>query len=373
MDQDTAQTLFKEGAIFVFLDVPVGTEFGIDYNSWNVGPEFRGVKMIPAGLHFVYYSACNKEGQTAPRTGFFYNFRKKEIVVRKWNRLLEDIDPDIDVRGDMLQKFHDNKEEMDRYLGAYPYENYKKWVSLSSCMSESLVEKLQPENGKILSVSEFISESSDTASRKKANDNQPDKSFIEPTSAREAESQLPQMKVQPGTFIRFTELPKKRYPEGSTPAEITKCSMDSTYILETLLKENLNSIEKDLLGEVQFSFICFLIGQVFDGFDQWKKLVHLLCSSESALTNHTQLFLDFIGVLYFQVHEIPEDFFVDIVSQSNFLTTTLQEFFSNVDCSSADQSLKRKCRKFKEHLTSKFRWDFDSEPDEYAPVVVETN
>lgn len=55
MDQDTAQTLFKEGAIFVFLDVPVGTEFGIDYNSWNVGPEFRGVKMIPAGLHFVYY------------------------------------------------------------------------------------------------------------------------------------------------------------------------------------------------------------------------------------------------------------------------------------------------------------------------------
>ena len=55
MDQDTAQVLFKEGAIFVFLDVPVGTEFGIDYNSWNVGPQFRGVKMIPPGVHFVYY------------------------------------------------------------------------------------------------------------------------------------------------------------------------------------------------------------------------------------------------------------------------------------------------------------------------------
>jgi A1 cistron-splicing factor AAR2 len=55
MDQDTAQVLFREGAIFVFLDVPVGTEFGIDYNSWNVGPQFRGVKMIPPGVHFVYY------------------------------------------------------------------------------------------------------------------------------------------------------------------------------------------------------------------------------------------------------------------------------------------------------------------------------
>jgi A1 cistron-splicing factor AAR2 len=118
--------------------------------------------------------------------------------------------------------------------------------------------------------------------------------------------------------------------------------MDSTYLLETLLTDHFASLEKDLLGEVQFSFICFLIGQVFDGFDQWKKLVHLICSCESALSNHTNFFMDFIGVLYFQVHEIPEDFFVDIVSQSNFLTTTLQEFFSNLESSSAEECLKKK-------------------------------
>ena len=55
MDQDTANQLFDAGAILVFLNVPTGTEFGIDYNSWEVGPKFKGVKMIPPGIHFVYY------------------------------------------------------------------------------------------------------------------------------------------------------------------------------------------------------------------------------------------------------------------------------------------------------------------------------
>ena len=55
MEQDVAKRLFDEGATFVFLDVPPGTEFGIDLNTWNVGDNFRGVKMIPPGLHFVYY------------------------------------------------------------------------------------------------------------------------------------------------------------------------------------------------------------------------------------------------------------------------------------------------------------------------------
>lgn len=55
LDQETALQLFNNGGTLVFLDVPEGTEFGIDYNSWTVGSRFRGVKMIPPGIHFVYY------------------------------------------------------------------------------------------------------------------------------------------------------------------------------------------------------------------------------------------------------------------------------------------------------------------------------
>jgi len=55
MDQELAKRLFEEGAVLVLLDVPERTEFGIDYNCWSVGPRFKGIKMIPPGLHLVYY------------------------------------------------------------------------------------------------------------------------------------------------------------------------------------------------------------------------------------------------------------------------------------------------------------------------------
>ena len=52
---DYAQWLFDNGATLVFLDLPTGSEFGIDYNYYEVGPQFKGVKMIPPGIHFIYY------------------------------------------------------------------------------------------------------------------------------------------------------------------------------------------------------------------------------------------------------------------------------------------------------------------------------
>ena len=40
-------------------------------------------------FYFFYFSACNTDGQVAPRTGFFYNFQSREIVVRKWDKYYE--------------------------------------------------------------------------------------------------------------------------------------------------------------------------------------------------------------------------------------------------------------------------------------------
>ena len=91
MDSEIAKKLFYEGGVLLCLDVPEGTEFGIDYNSWNVGPKFKGVKMIPPGFHFVFYAAVGRSGQAAPRTGFFQHFKPKEIVVKKWDSAIEDL------------------------------------------------------------------------------------------------------------------------------------------------------------------------------------------------------------------------------------------------------------------------------------------
>lgn len=54
MDQAEAQRRLREGALILVRDMPVGTEFGLDYKSWRTGARFRGVKMVPPGLHFIY-------------------------------------------------------------------------------------------------------------------------------------------------------------------------------------------------------------------------------------------------------------------------------------------------------------------------------
>lgn len=79
-----------------------------------------------------------------------------------------------------------------------------------------------------------------------------------------------------------------------------------------------------LPGELQFAFVCFLLGNVYEAFEHWKRLLNLLCRSEEAMAKHHTLYTHLISILYHQLGEIPADFFVDIVSQDNFLTSTLQ-------------------------------------------------
>lgn len=55
MDQELAKRLLVEGATLVLLDVPQGTDFGVDMKSWNTGEKFKGVKMIPPGFHYIHY------------------------------------------------------------------------------------------------------------------------------------------------------------------------------------------------------------------------------------------------------------------------------------------------------------------------------
>lgn len=63
---------------------------------------------------------------------------------------------------------------------------------------------------------------------------------------------------------------------------------------------------------------------MYEAFEHWKQLLNLLCRSEEAMVKHHTLYVNLISILYHQLGEIPPDFFVDIVSQNNFLTSTLQ-------------------------------------------------
>ena len=59
-------------------NAPRGIEFGIDYNTWYIGPRFSGIQSIPNGFHFVFTSNV-KGKQHAPRNGLFLFLIKENL------------------------------------------------------------------------------------------------------------------------------------------------------------------------------------------------------------------------------------------------------------------------------------------------------
>ncbi|ETN70767.1 AAR2 protein [Necator americanus] len=332
--------MYSTGAFMILKDFPEGHEFGIDYKSWTVGPKFMGLKMIPAGVHFVY---CSVKG--APRIG--EDFDSEEIVVKKWDKQKEAFSDEI----------ISDEEEAFFFLRLNPLKGkisaQAELVSMETCLMEN--EELNATVG----CSNSVDREHPVRTR-----------FVD-------QEGLPIMKIREGYEIRFSPIPQLR-------ADEKRVGIDYTDRLERLIRQ-LNGDWKQLLAEVQFAFACFLIGQVFEGFEQWKRFIHLLCCCPSALGSLSEMFISFIRVsrlpfgiciqatyrclslvfffvqvLFFELKECPTDFFVDIVSRDNFLTTTLSMLFANIrDSDCAPPELKKKSMQFKTYLTKEFKWDFE--------------
>ena len=136
LSPEAAQRLYQEGGFLVVTQLPPGTEFGIDLYSWNTGEKFLGVKMIPPGLHFVYYSTLGQGSagpQLAPRTGFgigissgrhyvlllgfFHMFHRGDVLVKRYDKSSEEL---VDVGEDEVGRVRQGLKDMDSRLGPYP-------------------------------------------------------------------------------------------------------------------------------------------------------------------------------------------------------------------------------------------------------------
>ncbi|KZC07052.1 PREDICTED: protein AAR2 homolog [Dufourea novaeangliae] len=369
LDQDLAQRLLVEGATLVVLNVPSGTELGIDLKSWNTADTFKGIKMIPPGFHYVHYSAVNEFGESAPKIGFLHTFTKSEFVVKRWDAKAEDLSSEA-VSDETVQRLKDNLKDLDRYLGCYPYDVWKQWKDLTNHISPTLVERCSPLCGFVQSALEL--EHCSDAMRPRGGVSSPKRKRSGITVEEKEEELLPDLKPKPGTELRLSKVPNKNYPDGASPSEITKHSLDSSYALETLLKELPQPME--IIGEMQLAFVCFLVGQSLDAFEHWKKLVSFICGADSAIPQRRGIYMEFMKALEIQLTHVPEEILCDIVANNNFVYYNLRKLFANIEANSdIDGRLKCHASRFRSRLSTKFSWDFSNlqdDSDDDAPVVV---
>ncbi|KAI9030446.1 A1 cistron-splicing factor [Hyaloraphidium curvatum] len=367
MDNDTLVRLFETGAIVLFLDAPLGLEFGIDYSSWETGPRFRGAKLIPPGLHFVYYSARSKAGETAVRTGFFAFLEPKQIVVKQWNPETEDVFEDSELDPDQVERYKFNIREFEPYLGPYPLipdepgapNMYHRWLVQTSYISKDALKRILPPSGKVsgMTSTSLLSEVPEPRARAAGKGKGP------PPQAADAANE--------SLRINFTPFDlRMSFPPTANGPERTKYSLDKSWLLEQLIRTEYEGDYRLLLAELQLSFLVFLIGQVFDGLEQWKKLIGLLCQCDEALARYgATLFAEFAGVLLNQLEDVPEDFFIDALSGDNFLGHMLKNFVllqRDADIP-LPAVLRSRTDALLDHLRDKHRWDLRGELADLIP------
>ena len=76
--------------------------------SFVAGPKFRGVKMLPPGIHHVAYSAASSQGPDfAPTASFFFQAAPRGVLVKRWDpttELLLDLESQEEVRSSIVHR-----------------------------------------------------------------------------------------------------------------------------------------------------------------------------------------------------------------------------------------------------------------------------
>ncbi|KAJ1809897.1 hypothetical protein LPJ75_004302 [Coemansia sp. RSA 2598] len=357
MDQELAKRLFETGAFLVILDAPRNLDFGIDLDTWEIGPLFKGLKMIPPGIHYIHYSSVNSDKQT------------------------EQLYPSDHVSPAQVDRIRQGIRDLDRGLGAYPldspHSSYQRWQRLTSYITPQMVHELLPPSGEFSSAtgSVYEDEELDRAKKKLHQD------AADQPSSTEAPTT--------DSFDRFNFVHsniKHSFPRDASPEVIMKYSRDKSWLLKTLLAAQWQGDPRLLLGEIQLAFVVIFVGQNFSGLEHWKFLLHLTLYCREALEDQQLvdcLFSPLLDLICVQLSECPGEFAASVLEQDNFIAAVLETLVLNVhECPVAQvrSRLERQIGFLRSQLRDKFNWSLplgkqlqeieDEEEGEYAPQVV---
>ncbi|KAG0306071.1 a1-alpha2 repression [Dissophora globulifera] len=375
MDNDTLRNLFNAGAILLVLDAPHNQlEFGIDVNCWNIGPRFKGIKFIPPGAHFAYYSLHNTKS-TAPnsadtssgssgtvevteggttggdvRIGFWHQFESGEVVVMKWNAYNEEMELEKDM--DQIARYKAGIQEFDPFLGSYPLlppeSTYPAWIKLADHITKSSIASIFKADGFVNSHDDQLEAELSRATKiinrqqKDEGDKAGGEGQQQPTSGgmsgqeHEAgvdDTEMPESHREPNqkTFgapkdrsdnqssATFTPIDlRASFRKGAVGEEVTRYSLDKSWLLNNVFTSAFKSDVNAFLGEYQAAFVTMLLSYHLGAFRQWKTMTLLVSQSSEAISspNYTRLFSQFIQALHRQLTSIPSSFFMDLLFAS---------------------------------------------------------
>jgi A1 cistron-splicing factor AAR2 len=318
------------GSILIIPDVPLGLDFGINCMNFETGPKFKGLSTIPDGLHFIYHSTG-----MAARQGFFWRAQPNEIAVRQWDSREEHICSSNKLSADSLATLVQqlNSGDLNGNLGPYQVAEHHVWLNLSCFIHEGVLLKANCPIGEII----YPSEAHDLETL-----NIPNSSTKQQKSGNHDQKLRANKFTSPieGNFARFVKIDAcevklrdtlyESADHSSRARDLTSLYIDKSLVLNDLVATEYNNNWENILGELQLSFLLFLLVFCYDSLEHWKRLVDTICRSEKALISKPDFTVAFIRILYEQLNFSPADFFANELSKDNFLRPAMSRLFENL-------------------------------------------
>lgn len=246
-------------------------------------------------------------------------------------------------------------------MAPYDFQKLRQWQQLTNEIDENVILQTTPECGIIRTSAEF--QSCSDSDRPKGQS--PLTKTITIRANQTEDELLPNLKVVPETAPRFTKIPPL-YSIDASPAEISECHLDAIRAVETYLNSFSESIYA--MREIQLSFVLYLCGYSVDALAHWRKILGLLCKSESSVLKFKFFYRRYLEVLKLQLPELPEELMMP--TQNNTVYKDVRQLIMNC-CTGG---LKDEADSFIIYITKQMSWYFDDlfdEDPEDLPVVVQ--
>jgi len=344
-------------ACALLLGIPPKSLGGIDLISFTTTQQFKGIKNLPEGWHFIF---CSSSNSFSLRHGaWFYVTNSDEsrpLTVLKWDpneeKLLAVTEPValLRYRANLGQIWKDSLTPYRQSSGQSSDEdetNSRDWRRLTDCITPALLDRLLgagAHNWLLTSASSAAADADDIPN------------LHAPGSAVHDEKELMLLPIDL----------KRTWRAGATGRERTEAARDHSWYLRSVVEEHTAGKDgQEVIGEMQFCFLMVLVLNNFSCLEQWKRILALLFTCRDAVSKRPALFVKAIRLLAIQIKHVSDteaELFDMNDSEGNFFKKLLKKFrlgLNDLDDGLAKQDVIEELEELQGFLKSEYDWDFD--------------
>jgi hypothetical protein len=341
----------------------------------------------------------SQQNSFAITAGFLISLKESEALVRTYDPYTEEISSipvDEVTTSNLLSEIGLNRMGPQRivpYDQLVPSSKADAWRDLTGFVSHQLLRKRGILAGAKIIPGAYGYDESDV--------NKPQTNKAEPP-AQEVDGEsvtyprIPVMDSSQSARTHSRHLGTKHFMAGLTPSERTSFFLNehpSTRVMEHVLNSYYDDKWKDMLGDIQLSYVLFLNLHCFSSLEHWRDLVAMLSAVEfEGVSARVELYSNFLSVISSQINTMERDFFDDVeMSGDNFLVPSMHRLISTlsrIDDEDLTFSLTQLVTLLKDRFPNSFsdlesagddtekegkdpmNVDSDDDDDEDGPVVV---